>query len=242
MLDIIFEDEHILAINKPSGLVVNSSNTQKNETLQDILNSTYFDLFQKYSSDEVFTARNGIVHRLDKDTSGIILVAKTPDSFNLLQQQFKQRLVKKTYLTFLHGNLSNLEFEVNAPLKRNPNNRFKYAVVANGKPSTTKFTKLSEVEIYSAISEQNEVFTVAFAYPVTGRTHQIRVHTAALYAPVAGDVIYSPKNKLKISQDTFNRLMLHAYSLEFSHPINQNPLQILCNPPEVFTRYYTLNQ
>lgn len=210
-IGIIFEDENVLVIGKPSGLVVNRSTTYKETTLQDILESKYPSFFENIE-DEEYLSRSGMVHRLDKDTSGVMVVAKNPDAFRFLQKQFKDRKTYKEYVVLTHGEIEDDVIEINAPLARNPKSPLKIAVVSSGKPAFTKIEKIK-----TAILEE-KCYTLAKAFPKTGRTHQIRVHLSAIGHSVAGDPIYCAKNLLEMDINLFNRLMLHAEILGFLSP------------------------
>lgn len=212
-IKIIFENEDFVVIDKPTGVVVNRSETQMGETLQDFIDREIIkDLEFSDVEDSEFKDRSGLVHRLDKDTSGLLLVAKNPSSFLDLQEKFKSREVEKKYLCIVLGEVSENRFEIDAPISRNPNNRFKYAVVRDGKEAQTFFEKIKVVEI------GNQMVTTLLAFPRTGRTHQIRVHLAAYGTPVLGDVIYMSHKDLELVNELgFNRLMLHAKSLKFDY-------------------------
>ncbi|MFH1899184.1 MAG: RluA family pseudouridine synthase [Patescibacteria group bacterium] len=214
----IYEDGIILVINKPSGLVVNRSNTNSGRTLQDILEEDYFlkSLESGVNLDEEYVNRSGIVHRLDKDTSGVLVAAKTPEAFQFLQKEFKERNILKEYIAVVHNRVEDEIIEIDAPLGRNPNTPLKIAVVSDGKPAFTKVEKIKEVEIEL---EANKItYTLVKVLPKTGRTHQIRIHLAAIGHPIAGDTIYCSNNLLKVDENLFKRLMLHARFLSFTHP------------------------
>lgn len=207
----IYEDENILVLNKPSGLVVNRSNTSVGETLQDILERDYIPNI-KDETDEQYTSRSGLVHRLDKDTSGVIVVAKNVESFYFLQKQFKERNVIKEYIALVRGKVEENEMEIDAPLARNPNSPLKHAVVSSGKPAITKIEKIKEIKV------GENYYTLLKVMPKTGRTHQIRVHLSAIGHSIVGDIIYCAKNLLEIDSNAFTRLMLHARTLGFLNP------------------------
>jgi len=212
-LKVIYQDEKILLMDKPSGLVVNRSNTYKDKTLQDILeDSNIVNL--KGVSDEEFVGRSGIVHRIDKDTSGVILVAKDVETFEYLQKQFKERRTLKEYYAVVHGEIEDEILEINAPIGRNPKSPLRMAVVSTGKPAFTRVEKLKVFEI------GDTTFTLVRVFPKTGRTHQIRVHLFAIGHPVAGDEIYCAKNLLERDVEVFGRMMLHARFLGFYTPID----------------------
>ena len=206
---VIFEDDDILVVDKPVGLVVNSSDTTTSETLQDIVRAEGPDYIE---DDSEFQSRSGIVHRLDKDTSGVIVIAKNEAAFLKIQAQFKERTVEKEYMALVLGKVEDSLIEVDAPIGRNPRNRLKFAVVDGGKEAFTKFTKVKELTVL------DEVLTLLTAFPKTGRTHQIRVHLAALGYPVAGDILYSTRSQYEKWNPHFNRLMLHSCKISFTHP------------------------
>jgi len=213
-LEKIFEDDNILVVNKPSGLVVNRSNTYKKVTLQDIFEEQYPDIFKNVEDDE-FISRSGIVHRLDKDTSGVIIIAKNPESFYFLQKQFKKRKTYKEYVVISHGEIKDEMVEIDAPLDRNPSNPLKRAVVSSGRSA------LTIIEVEKRFKIENLSFSIAKAFPKTGRTHQIRVHLSALGYPVVGDTIYCAKNLLEKDVEIFGRMMLHARILGIKSPTDK---------------------
>jgi 23S rRNA pseudouridine1911/1915/1917 synthase len=210
-IEIIFEDNNILVISKPVGLVVNRSNTYKDVTLQDILERKYPEVFEGVK-DEEFISRSGIVHRLDKDTSGVIIIAKNPKSFHFLQEQFKKRHTYKEYVVITHGEIEDEIVEINAPLGRNPKTPLKIAVISSGRQAFTKI----EVERIFKIGEYS--YTYSNVFPKTGRTHQIRVHLSSIGHPVVGDKIYCPRNLLENDLKAFGRMMLHAIVLGINSP------------------------
>jgi 23S rRNA pseudouridine1911/1915/1917 synthase len=214
----IYEDGSILVINKPSGLVVNRSNTNSGRTLQDILEDDYFlkSLKSTDDKDSEYVSRSGIVHRLDKDTSGVLVAAKSLEVFQFLQREFKDRNTLKEYVAVVHGRVEDEVIEINAPLGRNPNTPLKIAVVSDGKPAFTKIERIKVIEI--PVEDDRLTYTLVKVMPKTGRTHQIRIHLAAIGHPIAGDPIYCSNNLLKTDEGVFKRLMLHARFLGFTHP------------------------
>lgn len=227
-LDVIFQDDSILVIDKPTGLVVNISKTSPQGTVQNILE----DMVKVDPGDSSeFAKRCGIVHRIDKDTSGILVVAKDPQSFDYLKKQFMRRTVMKEYLSVVLGRVEEPIFEVNAPIARNPNNRFKMAIVKSGRAACTKF------ELEKSITLGNQELTLIRCYPETGRTHQIRVHLAALQHPVVGDEIYMSKKQLLLTRNMFGRLMLHAWKIQFKHPKLKEELFFESSLPKEFKKF-----
>ena len=210
-LDIIWEDKEVLVLNKPAGLVVHPGAGNADGTLVNgLLN---------YSSDQGFLPRAGIVHRLDKDTSGIMVVAKTEVSYLNLVDQLKERTVKRDYLALVVGQPVSGGM-INKPIGRHPKNRTKQAVVDSGKDAITDFK----------IKEKLHGYSLLLASLRTGRTHQIRVHLSSKDFPIVGDPLYGGKQKfapgtsedLKKEISELNRQALHAYSLSFIHPVDQN--------------------
>jgi 23S rRNA pseudouridine1911/1915/1917 synthase len=140
-ISILYEDEDLLAINKPPGVVVNRSESVKGETIQDWADKKVFssEFIVQSQQDKIFKERSGTVHRIDKETSGILLIAKNPNSFEKLQAQFKERTIKKTYLALVHGDLVPQEGEIRAPVGRLPWNRERFGIVPGGKEAVTTY-------------------------------------------------------------------------------------------------------
>jgi len=233
-IEIIEENNDFLIVNKPYGLVVNRSESQKDFTLQDWLENKYQfsnNLNADLEIESEFLSRSGIVHRLDKETSGVMLCAKNEKSFIFYQNKFKTREVSKKYLAITQNKVLDDRFEIDAPIKRDPKNRFKYAVVRDGKEAQTYFERIKDFKI------ENQELSLIYCYPRTGRTHQIRVHLAANLTPVTGDLIYSTNSELEISRNLgFNRLMLHSFELKFTGSSNED-YSFISKPPEIFSKY-----
>ncbi len=228
-IEIVFENENFAIINKPVGLVVNRSDTTKGITLQDFIEENILNL-EDFNPESEFYSRSGIVHRLDKDTSGLLIVAKNENYLDYLQEKFRTREVEKKYIVMTFNKVLDERFEIDAPLARNPKNRFKYAVVRDGKEAQTYFEKIKDVVI------DEKEFSFLYAQPRTGRTHQIRVHLAANSTPVAGDVIYLSEKEHEICIScTINRLMLHSLSLKFQG-LNGEEFYFEADVPEEFIR------
>jgi 23S rRNA pseudouridine1911/1915/1917 synthase len=205
-LDIIFENEDLAVINKPAGMVVHPAAGHATGTLVQAALSAIPDL-QGINGEE----RPGIVHRLDKETSGLILLAKNEQSHRWLQDQFRLRKVKKVYLALVDGKPPTPTGRIEAEIARDPSHRKQMAVVADGRgrPATTEYLTL----------EQFPQHTLVEAHPLTGRTHQIRLHLAFLGCPIVGDTIYGRK---KPSID-LGRHFLHAAKITFVFPGEKTP-------------------
>ena len=208
---IVFEDGQILVVEKLAGLVVNRSETIREETLQDQL-AGYFHL---KPGDSGIGDRAGIVHRIDKETSGLLLIAKTLLAFRELQRQFKERLVKKTYLAIVHGVVVPEEGEIRAPVGRLPWNRERFGIVPGGKEAVTRYARISNFQF--PISK--EELSLVQLYPETGRTHQIRVHLKYINHPIVGDYLYAGRKTARRDRTWAPRVMLHAQKITFTHPV-----------------------
>jgi len=200
---IIYEDDDILAINKPAGLVVHGSD---NSLVSWLLNK-YPEIKNVGEDPE----RPGIVHRLDKDTSGILLVAKNQKAFEYLKEQFQNRKIKKKYLALIEGVIKSEQGIIDLPIGKSKKDFRKRA--STGKIVGKIREAITEYKVIKRFSE----YTLVEVFPKTGRTHQIRVHFKAIGHPVAGDKLYGSKGEL-------SRQFLHANSLEFKLPAGQSPL------------------
>ena len=211
-LNVVFEDKHIIVVNKIAGIVVHPAQGHDRGTVVNALVARYPDLVAMEQVGPDSVGRPGIVHRLDRDTSGLIVVARTPDALQNLQQQFKARTVEKTYLALVFGYPKVPEGVIDVPLGRDPRHRQKFAPRPDGKPSRTHYRIKENFIDYSLLEIGLE----------TGRTHQIRVHLAWLKCPVVGDTVYGrKKNKLGLK-----RQFLHAWKLQFQHPYSGNLLSL----------------
>ncbi len=219
-LDILYEDDALLALNKPAGLVVHPAVGHADDTLVNALLHHYPEMAALNAE------RPGIVHRLDRDTSGVMVVAKTAPALENLQAQFKARTVEKIYLALVHGIPRSAEGVIDVPLGRHSTLRQKFAPRPDGKPARTHYW----------IEETFAAFSLLRIKLETGRTHQIRVHLAWLGHPVAGDTIYGhKKNRLKLS-----RQFLHAYSLSIQHPIRADEMTFTAPLPTELERTLAL--
>lgn len=199
---IVFEDKFILMIDKPAGMVVNLAETTREKTIQDWIKE-YLKIKGRGIGE-----RAGIVHRLDKETSGLLVVAKTEEAFKNLQQQFKQRRVEKKYLALVHGKVEPKEGAIEAPITRSPFNRKKFGVFLGGRPAQTKYKVKKYFNSYSLLE----------LTPETGRTHQIRVHLKYLGYPVVADAKYAGRKTARRDRQWCPRQFLHASHLAFTHP------------------------
>lgn len=225
---ILYEDDDILVLNKPSGLVVNRSATVKEPTLQDWVEKKIKNQKSKIKDGEGgpdFVGRAGIVHRLDKETSGVLLVAKAPGVFLDLQSQFKQRRVKKEYLALVHGEVVPLRGEIRTPIKRDPRRRERFAVIRGGRMATTYYRVISYF-LSSPAGCDTRGYTLLELKPLTGRTHQIRVHLKHLGYPVVADSLYGGRRRSREDRQWCPRLFLHAFSLGFFHPESKAWLRV----------------
>ncbi|GMR11548.1 MAG: RluA family pseudouridine synthase [Anaerolineae bacterium] len=193
-LEIVHETTDYMVVNKPAGIVVHPSPGHESGTLAQAAIAHAPELRSLGEA-----GRGGLVHRLDKDTSGLILFAKNEATLTLLQQQFKTRKIKKTYLALVDGSPPSDKGRVEAPIARDPRNRKRFAVLESGRPAVTEFR----------IKERFDRHALLEAFPISGRTHQIRIHMKFLGCPVVGDEVYGRKKR---SLDV-ERQQLHAWKL-----------------------------
>lgn len=255
---IIFEDESLLVLEKPAGIVVNRVESASGETVQDWLIAYGKWLIDRSDIGETdFDRRAGIVHRLDKETSGLLLVAKTPEAFVELQKQFKERVVKKRYLALVHGKVEPSEGEVRAPVGRLPWSREKFGVLPGGREAMTKYAVISVVARGSVglcphptssssvrrtagarwgspapATPRLQIFTLLELFPETGRTHQIRIHLKYLGYPIVADATYAGRKTARQDRVWCSRLFLHASFLGFKHPASKEWMEFKSELPE----------
>ena len=219
-LEIVYQDADVAVVNKPQGMVVHPSAGHTSATLVNALMYHIKDL-----SGINGELRPGIVHRIDKDTSGLLMVAKNDAAHVALADELKAKKSLRKYWAIVHGNLPNDRGVIEAPIGRSDKDRKKQAVTAKGKPALTRFQVLERFGDYSLVELQLE----------TGRTHQIRVHMAYIGHPVAGDEVYGPRKTLK-----GHGQFLHAKTLGFTHPRTGEVMEFSVEVPEVFQK--TLEQ
>lgn len=212
-LHVIHEDEHLLAIDKPAGMVVHPALGHYSGTLVNAVLAHW-----PQTVDVGGLERAGIVHRLDKDTSGLILVAKSEATHKALQRQFKRRQVKKTYLALVQDHPDPRQGTIDAPIGRDKRQRKRMAIVRGGREARTAYRVTELFDEHSLVELQ----------PETGRTHQLRVHLAWLGYPVVGDRIYGYRRQRLLT----HRHFLHAHKLELTHPITGAPLSFVAPLPD----------
>lgn len=242
-MQVLYEDTNLLILNKPSGVTVNRSDTtKKEETVQDFVEK-HLGLSPYYSTrvvpegeykspEETFKERSGIVHRLDKETSGILLIAKTLPVFIELQRQFKERIVKKTYLALAHGKLPE-EGVISVPVGRLPFNRKRFGVVAGGRESLTRYKVIKTF----MNPKTKEPLSLVELYPETGRTHQIRVHLKHLNRPIFSDELYAGRKTARDDRKQLGRLFLHAAQITYVHPSTGEEMKIESELPDELQNY-----
>ncbi len=215
-IEVIYEDKDIIVVNKPKGLVVHPANGNPDGTLVNAIMAICKNSLSGIGGE----IRPGIVHRLDKDTSGLLIIAKNDKAHINMSEQIKNRQVKKTYIALVRGVINENEATINMPIGRSMSDRKKMAVTKNGKEAITHFKVLKRYDKYTLLEVKIE----------TGRTHQIRVHLAQIGYPIIGDITYSNgKNEWGIEGQC-----LHAKSLEFKHPITQKQLFLEADLPKYF--------
>ncbi len=213
-LDIVYQDEDVAVVNKAQGMVVHPSAGHTSGTLVNALMYHIKDL-----SGINGVLRPGIVHRIDKDTSGLLMIAKNDDAHIKLAEELKDKKSLRKYWAIVHGNLPNDRGVIEAPIGRSEKDRKKQAVTAKGKPAVTRFHVLERFGNYTLVELQLE----------TGRTHQIRVHMAYIGHPVAGDEVYGPRKTLK-----GHGQFLHARTLGFTHPKTGEVMEFTAEVPAIF--------
>ena len=216
-LNIIYEDKDIIIINKPKGMVVHPANGNLDGTLVNAILALCKDSLSGIGGE----IRPGIVHRLDKDTSGCIIVAKNDKSHINLSEQLKNHQIKKTYIALVRGTIKENEATINMPIARSTTDRKKMAVNKKGKEAITHFKVLERFE---------NKYTLLQINIETGRTHQIRVHLSNIGYPIIGDEVYSNgKNEWEIKGQC-----LHAWKIEFCHPTTQKQIKVEAEIPQYF--------
>ncbi len=225
VLRILHDDPSIIVVDKPSGLVVHPAAGHRDDTLVNALVARYPDIVPAFAaaegSDDATgeaeraASRPGIVHRLDRDTSGVMVIARTPEALRSLIAQFKVRSVRKTYIAITRGVIKPPAGLIDGPVGRDPRHRQRMAVLPGGKAARTRYRVLDATDNHALV----------LLHPETGRTHQIRVHLRAMHAPVAGDLVYGGRDPRA------SRLALHAWRLAFDHPLTGERARFEAAPP-----------
>lgn len=211
-LALVYEDEHLLALDKPAGMVVHPGAGHESGTLVNALLARYPDI-----ADVGGVGRAGIVHRLDKDTSGLLLVARDDETHTALQRQFKRRQVSKIYLALVEERVEPREGIIEAALGRSKHERKHITVLRSGRPAITQYRVVETFRNYTLLEVR----------PHTGRTHQIRVHLAWMGYPVVGDRVYGRKRQPLLP----NRHFLHAQRISFTHPFTGKEMDLVAPLP-----------
>lgn len=214
-LDIVYEDDDVIVVNKPAGMVVHPSPGHPDHTLVNAL------LYHSPLSTINGTYRPGIVHRIDKDTSGLLMVAKNDNAHQSLAQQLKDKTNLREYIALVHGVIKQDTGVIDAPIGRSPKDRKRQAIVADGRHAVTHFKVIERYLNYTLIS----------CWLETGRTHQIRVHMKSIGHPLAGDPLYGPRKTIAGSGQ-----FLHAKKLGFRHPVTGRQLVFEAPLPSDFQR------
>jgi len=237
-MPIIYEDDALLIINKPAGVVVNRAETQKVETLEAWL-----------AEDKGIKAeRSGIVHRLDKDTSGLLVVAKNDGVMTALQEQFANRTIEKEYIALCHEYFSEKTGTITTSIGRNPYNRHKFMIQSNGRTSETHWLvektyaldQLTLEQLLPALNKNQQRYykqqairyTFVRLFPKTGRTHQLRVHLASLRHPIVSDTLYGSRKLVRLDVLWCPRQFLHATKLVFTHPVSRKRMVFEAELPQ----------
>ena len=221
-IEIVYEDSDIIVVNKPKGMVVHPANGNPDGTLVNAIMNICKDSLSGIGGE----IRPGIVHRLDKNTSGLLIVAKNDNAHIKMSEQIKNREVKKIYIALVRGVIAEDEATINMPIARSKKDRKKMAVDKDGKEAITHFKVLKRYDNYTLLEIKID----------TGRTHQIRVHMSQIGHPVVGDDVYSNgKNEFGVEGQ-----MLHARSLDFKHPITGKEIHLEADIPEYFKKVIEL--
>ena len=211
-INYIYKDKDIILINKPAGIIVHPGTRNPNHTLLNGILNDFPEI-----KDVGDPQRPGIVHRLDKETSGILIVARNNRSFVSLSNMFKSRDINKEYIGLVKGIIEPIEGTINSPIARHPTLKIKQAIVKSGKESLTKYETIKNIKTFSLL--RIKIFT--------GRMHQIRVHLSSIGHPILGDSLYGKKSEISI-----DRHFLHANKIIFTHPVTKNLMEFKSDLPK----------
>jgi len=219
-LEVVYNDENIIVINKPAGVAAHPAPGWQGPTVIGAVIAAGYTVTTSGAPE-----RQGVVHRLDVGTTGLMVLAKDEASYSNLKDQFRDRTVSKVYHSLVQGHMDPSEGTIDAPIDRHPKEDYRFAVVLDGKPSITHYKTLEFFPAVSLLEIELE----------TGRTHQIRVHFAALHHPLVGDMTYGADHTIATRLE-LKRPWLHAKELRFTHPITGSPLAFSCEYPAELTR------
>lgn len=217
LLDILYEDESVIVINKPAGLVVHPAPGNPSGT---VVNAVLAYAPEVQSVGDIH--RPGIVHRLDKETSGLLLIARHEEALRALQAQFKARAIKKTYLALCVGHVRPERGVIARPIARDPGSRRRMAVMPGGREAVTEYVV---AEVFAPEGEAGPHYSLVRAHPLTGRTHQLRVHFASIGYPIVGDALYGAR-KDELTRRLKPRHMMHASELAFISPASGQTVKL----------------
>lgn len=236
-LDIVYEDEYLAVINKPAGMVVHPGAGVQSGTLANAIAFHFAESFAEQNKEDPDNLRIGIVHRLDKDTSGLIVVAKTDEMHEQLSEQFRERLVYKSYIALVHGSPDQNMGKIDAPIGRNKHNRLRMKVATHGRSALSLWK----------VRKRYDKFTLLDVEIKTGRTHQIRVHMGYINHPVVGDEIYNEGRDNTVADTnarnavrTLGRFFLHAEKLSFTHPVTKERMEFTQELPVELNQFLDL--
>ena len=229
---ILYEDEFLMAVDKPAGMVVNDAANVSDTTLAQIM-AKRLKIATIGDKSDAFAIRAGIVHRLDKQTSGIVLVAKNPVAFAALQKQFLQRSVEKEYIALVHGHLTPAQGTIRAPIGRLPWRRTHFGVIPEGRQAHSTY------EAQQKYIFNGQAYSLIRLIPHTGRTHQLRVHCAWIGHSIVSDPLYCGRKTLVLDLAFCSRMFLHARKIGFQHPHLQKRLIIESKLPDDLQKVIT---
>ena len=228
---IIYQDDSLFVIDKPSGWITNEADTTTTQPVVQKWIRENFDYPLKGNRE----MRDGVVHRLDKETSGILVIAKTKEAFEKLQSEFKERVIQKTYVTLLHGKVLPEKGEIRATVGRLPWRRDRFGILPGGRESVSLYKVL---KFYPG---ENAGHTLVEFYPKTGRTHQIRVHAKHIGHAIVADEFYAGRKTARNDRKWCPRLFLHASGIKFIHPATGKNVEFRAELPEDLSQpLYTL--